>query len=83
MKIFSTILFFLSFILIGEASSLVAFDKEKKKKKKKGDDKEQISLPDKAAQQKMERLFMDAEKFPLVNHNIKKSIYCAILKIRH
>jgi len=60
MKFFSTILIFLSLVISCEAFSQPA-EKEKKKKKKKGD-KEQVSTLDKADQQKVERLFMEAEK---------------------
>lgn len=60
MKFFSTILFFLSLVISCEAFSQPA-EKEKRKKKKKGD-KEQVSTLDKADQQKVERLFMEAEK---------------------
>lgn len=62
MKFFSTIILFLSFTLISEAS---AFAPEKKKKKK-GDDKTQISLLDKSTRQKLERFLLDAEKAKVV-----------------
>lgn len=61
MRFFSTILFLLSLVLIGQASALQNPDHEKKKKKKKGD-KEQTSHIDNSDKQKMERLFMEAEK---------------------
>lgn len=62
MKFFSTIILFLSFTLICEAS---AFAPEKKKKKK-GNDKTQTSSLDKSTKQKLERLLLDAEKAKVV-----------------
>lgn len=41
-------------------------DKEKKKKKKKGGETTQTSKLDKSAQQKLERLFLEAEKAKVI-----------------
>jgi tetratricopeptide (TPR) repeat protein len=61
MKFFSTIIVFLSLIISCEAASLHFLDREKRKKKK-SNDKEQTSTLSKDDQQKVERLFMEAEK---------------------
>ena len=63
MKFSSFILFFLSLVFASETS--FAFDKEKKKKGKK-DKTGQTAPADKSARQKLERLFMEAEKAKVI-----------------
>lgn len=66
MKFFQAIIFVLFLSLTAQAAILQAPEREKKKKKKKGDDKEQPATLSKEAQQKTERLFMEAEKAKVI-----------------
>jgi len=66
LKFFSAILIFLSLALASHASAQPADAHEKKKKKKKKGESEQASSLDKSDQQKVERLFMEAEKAKVI-----------------
>lgn len=65
MKFRSTIFVFL-LLAMGVHAIAQPADNDKKKKKKKGEDKTQASKPQKGDQQKMERLFMEAEKAKVI-----------------
>ncbi len=62
MRFPSTILYLLLIILSCQTLALNAQDNGKKKKKKKGDDKTETGSLDKSSQQKLSRLFLEAEK---------------------
>jgi tetratricopeptide (TPR) repeat protein len=62
MRFSSTILYLLTIALSCQTFTLNAQDTGRKKKKKKGEDKTETSTLDKSAQQKLERLFLEAEK---------------------
>lgn len=62
MRFPSNILYLLLIILSCQALALNAQDNGKKKKKKKGDDKTETGSLDKSSQQKLSRLFLEAEK---------------------
>ena len=62
MRFPSTILYLLLIILSRQTLALNAQDNGKKKKKKKGDDKTETGSLDKSSQQKLSRLFLEAEK---------------------
>jgi tetratricopeptide (TPR) repeat protein len=65
MKFSPAILFLLLFAFIGQADALPSADKEKKKKGK-ADDSAKASSLSKGEQQKLERLFLEAEKFKVI-----------------